>query len=260
MSAAAPQEPQAWSSRHWWSVIALAVAAHFALVFIFGAKNGRPVRPVARVPFLQLARPNDELIGLEDPTLFALPHPHDFAAATVTTWPLMAPAPLRWTTPPHWLALSSTNVGQSLRQFLNTNQNIPWELNFQPEPQFNQTAISSPGTHTQTSSFRLRGELTRRALLTPLVLRNWPNADVIAPSKVQVLVNASGKVISAVLLPADYGFESANRDDAADQEALNLARAARFSPARELTVGQIIFNWHAVPLAVGETNLPPAQP
>ena len=93
MNATAPQEPQSWSNRHWWSVIALAVAAHFALVCIFGAKNGRPVRPVERVPFLQLARPGDEWMGLQDPTLFALPHPHDFAAATVAEWPLIAPAP-----------------------------------------------------------------------------------------------------------------------------------------------------------------------
>ena len=260
MNATAPQEPQSWSNRHWWSVIALAVAAHFALVCIFGAKNGRPVRPVERVPFLQIARPGDEWMGLQDPTLFALPHPHDFAAATVAEWPLIAPAPLRWTTPPHWLALSSTNVGQSLGQFLKTNQNLAWELNFKPEPQFSQPEVSYVGPLPQNSSYRLRGELAHRSLLSPLVLSNWPSADVIAPSKVQVLVDPAGKVISAVLLPADYGFESANRDDAADQAAVNLARGARFTPARELTVGQIIFNWHGVPLTVGETNLPAAQP
>jgi TonB family protein len=57
---------------------------------------------------------------------------------------------------------------------------------------------------------------------------------------VQVLVDAAGNVVSTVLLtPSGY--------DAADQRALELARALRFTPSSSLTFGRIIFNWHTVP-------------
>ena len=81
----------------------------------------------------------------------------------------------------------------------------------------------------------------------PINLTIWPYANVIAPSKVQVLVDAAGNVVSAVLLPPDSGFTAADQYDKADQRALELARAARFAPASRLTVGRMIFNWHTVP-------------
>jgi len=36
--------------------------------------------------------------------------------------------------------------------------------------------------------------------------------------------------------------------DAADQQALELARTLQFVPADKLMFGEIIFNWHTVPL------------
>ncbi len=81
-----------------------------------------------------------------------------------------------------------------------------------------------------------------------------PYNDVIPPSQVQVLVDAAGKVVSAVLLPPDNLLESAGHYDAADRRALELARAARFAPAPRLTFGRLIFNWHTVP--VTSTNEP----
>jgi hypothetical protein len=71
---------------------------------------------------------------------------------------------------------------------------------------------------------------------------------VIAPSKVQLLVNESGNVVSAVLLAPDSGFTAADQYDQADQRALELARTARFAPSSRLTVGRMIFNWHTVPV------------
>ena len=80
---------------------------------------------------------------------------------------------------------------------------------------------------------------------------------MIAPSRVQVLVDEAGDVVSAVLLPPDNPAEAAGHDAAADQRALALARAARFAPSSRLTVGQMIFNWRTVPPPA--TNAP-AEP
>ena len=91
-----------------------------------------------------------------------------------------------------------------------------------------------------------------------MVLTNWPAADVIAPSKVQVLVTPAGQVFSAVLLPPDHGLETDPHDDRADQMALTLARSARFAPAGHATFGQMIFNWQTVPLPT--TNTPATSP
>ena len=80
--------------------------------------------------------------------------------------------------------------------------------------------------------------------------------DVIAPSKVQLLVNEAGNVISAVLLPPDSGYIAADQYDRADQRALELARAARFAPSSRLTIGRMIFNWHTVPPPAPRTRPP----
>ena len=82
--------------------------------------------------------------------------------------------------------------------------------------------------------------------------------DVIAPSKVQVLVDEAGAVVSAVLLPPDNRAGAAAQYDPADQRALELARAARFAPSSRLTVGQMIFNWRTVPPPA--TNAPASLP
>ena len=64
--------------------------------------------------------------------------------------------------------------------------------------------------------------------------------DVIAPSRVQLLVDKNGDVVSVVLLETS-GY------DPADQTALALARSLRFVPAEKLMFGEIIFNWQTVP-------------
>jgi len=94
---------------------------------------------------------------------------------------------------------------------------------------------------------------------------------------VQVLVDAAGNVISAALLPPENLLQpsavresvepSAVRDPDADARAVELARNARFAPLSpnagsvasnllgRLAVGQLIFNWQAVP--VTNTNASP---
>jgi hypothetical protein len=65
-------------------------------------------------------------------------------------------------------------------------------------------------------------------------------------------------VVSAVLLPSDDPEVAASRYYTADQRALELARAARFSPSSQLAIGRLIFDWRTV--APPATNSPAAAP
>ena len=75
---------------------------------------------------------------------------------------------------------------------------------------------------------------------------SWPYNDVLAATTVQLVVDRHGSVLAANLLTRS-GLP------AADQRALELARASRFEmadPASDttpMTWGQMVFQWQAVP-------------
>jgi len=259
-------DPRPWTARCWWTVFTLLLGAHLGLLFVFSNKKPLAGRPVTRAPVLRLASAHDEFIALNDPTLFALPHANDFVTPIWNQPPALTSPSFHWTEPPRWLPLPAGRLGKAFGRFMDTNQFTAWTPDFKPEPKFSTPALPDAFALPAHSTMHLRGELAQRPLLNPLSLPDWPAADVLAPSKVQVLVNPLGQVISAVLLPPDYGFETAPHDDRADQQALTLARAARFAPAPQITVGQMIFTWHTVPLppsapATGPaTNAPPSPP
>lgn len=267
MKTAASNEPQAWTSRYWLSLATLVFLAQFGMILLFGARKPVSVLTAAHAPTLQLAGADDEFIALNDPTLFALPHGNDFGAAKRMQIPTIQPPPFDWSESPRWLALADNDLLNSFGRFMETNLFSTGSLDFKPAPPFSEPGLPPPVVSQPHSTISLRGDLGRRSLLKPMVLTNWPESDVIAPSKVQVVVSAAGQVVSAVLLTPDSGivppeaeFDAEGRDDHADQRALELARAARFVPGSQITVGQMIFNWRAVPVTVTATNLPPKSP
>ena len=89
------------------------------------------------------------------------------------------------------------------------------------------------------------------------VLPAWTNAQLLASTGVQVLVNPQGRVLSAALEPPGSGLP------AADQVALRLVRQARFlSPLGQpmsspLHWGRVEFVWHTVAPAL---ESPPSRP
>lgn len=222
-------------------------AVHIALIFLSGEKKAVVPRAVTNVPKLQLANEADELLALNDPTLFALPSSKDFAVAGAFKLPEVKPPLFRWTEPPRWLPLSADGLGTALGQFMQTNFLAGPSFDFKPAPQLSSPVLPAETLLAENSTVRLEGELAQRQLPSEISLTNWPYANVIAPSIVQLLVDPAGHVISAVLLPPGGGFGSADQYSAADQRALELARNARFAPATRSTVGRMIFNWHTVP-------------
>ena len=135
---------------------------------------------------------------------------------------------------------------------MQTNRFATFKFDLKPPPRFTVPLVPLEPKFAETSTLRIEGDLAQRPLLTPMKLPSWPYADVIAPSRVQVLVNAAGEVVSAVLLPSNNSSEV--RDADADQRALELARAARFAPASRFDHRQIDFRLaHRPPPA---TNAP----
>ena len=211
-------------------------------------KPARPL-PVTNVPKLALANNSDELLALNNPTLFALPQQRDFSAASgLKTNGVKSPS-FRWTEPPRWLPLSETGLGAAVGEFLQTNLFAKLPLDFKPSPELSAPGLPLEPALAQNSTMQIEGGLAQRALPFEMSLTNWPYADVLAPCVVQVLVNPAGNVISAVVLPPEDGLAAGGHYDAADQRALELARTLSFRPALQPTVGKIIFNWHTVPPA-----------
>ena len=238
---AEPQHSAGWSRNRWQTLILLVFAAHVGLVFLFGEKKPVVPRAVTNVPALQLANDADELLALNDPTLFALPHQRDFASAVWLKLPDVKPPPFRYTEPPRWLPLSADSLGATFGRLMQTNFFASYPLDFKPALALSKPLPSIEPMLPQNSSMRIDGELAQRQLPAPISLTNWPFADVLSPCMVQVLVDAAGNVVSTVLLPPGSGY------DDADQRALAIARTLRFKPSAGLTVGRVVFNWHTVP-------------
>lgn len=256
MGAAAPGPPTtgAWSPGRWLALIALVFAAHVAAIVVFGGKKPFAPRAVIDAPQLALANKASDLTALNDPTWFALPHAGDFAGAG---WPqpvAVRQPSFRWTEPPRWLPLSAENLGALFRQFMQTNRFAEFRLDFKPQPELSRPVLTIRPALPEASTFKITGDLTRRRLLGVVALPSLPANNVIAPSRVQVVVDAAGSVVSAVLLPPETLTEAANRADVGDTNALQIARGLRFAPADHTTLGELIFHWHTVPSPEMNTN------
>jgi hypothetical protein len=249
---------ECWSRQRWLTLVALIFAAHIALIFLFGEKKQAAARAVMNVPTLKLANESDELLALNDPALFALPNPKDFASAVWLKMPDVTQPSFRWTESPQWLPLSAKNLGATFSRFMQTNFFKAYQLNFKPQPELSEPVLPVEPALAQNSTLQVEGALVQRQLLNEINLPSLPYNDVIAPSKVQVLVDGAGNVVSAVLLPSENNLEALSHYDAADQRAIEIAGTMRFEPAPRLTFGKLIFNWRTVPLAT--TNSPAASP
>jgi len=249
-SALATDRPtHGWSNARLFTVAVLVAAVQVALIFLFGEKMEISPRAVFNVPQLKLANTTDEqleLLALEDPTLFVLPNPKDFAAAAWLKTYTNPPQSFRWTEPPRWLPLSAEGLGAAFDRLMQSNSPSDRMSNFRPVPELTTPTMSDEPAPVQNSTMRIKGELAQRLLSSKINLTNWPYADVLAPCVLQVLVDPAGNVVSTVLLKS-----SSYKD--ADDKALELARVLRFTPATNLAFGRVIFNWQSVP-PMDETN------
>jgi hypothetical protein len=251
---------QKWTWIRWLVLVVIVFAIHVALIFMFGSRRTASPAPVKNAPSLALAAESpDGWLALNNATLFALPDRNGFAGLM---WLAMPPLPVRhmdWTEPPRYLGLPADGLGGDLNAFVQTNHFSSVHLEFNISPPLATPLEPAGPPPVSGSTVEREGEIARRQMLNTWKLPPWPYADVIAPSVVQVLVDAQGDVISATLLPPENFLGTTPvRDADADQRAVALARTAHFAPLTSVTggksgsrtnlaVGRLIFNWQTVP-------------
>ena len=257
-------EPRPWSRRRWWGMVVLVFIVQLGLIFWLGSTTPIRPRPAAKAPTFRFAGTGAaELLALTDPTLFALPQQPNLA---VPAWP-RTPRPeyhsLKWVAPTNQLLRALDHAGTVFNRLVGTSDFATLRLPARVRSVPTLPALPPLNVFPEQSTLRLEGGLAQRRLLAPLELKSWLHPDTLANTVVQVLVDAEGRPVSVRLL-------SGSGSPAADQYALEQARAARFEassrnqasaatvPAAQLSWGRIIFRWHTVPMP--PASAPSASP
>ena len=260
MNAPASQ-PVLWSRGRVWGYFLAVLAVQVVLLFALSEK--KPILPRTREPgtaFYAVIDPEPDdpvtaLLTLQDPTLFALPHPRGFSGrAWLHAVPLEYES-TNWEERPHLLAQNEARLGGTFQEFLRTNE-VAYRSAAAKPPAPPDRALVPPLPVRIVSSYRVEGDLARCELVAPLDVPSVSYTNILTNTVVQLAVNAAGVTFSAVALE-----ESGSK--LADQRALDLARSARFkraSPSSSpgaLTWGRIIFQWHTLETPAANGAAPP---
>lgn len=242
-----------WSARRLCTVAVLAAAVQAGL--IYWASDRTPYHPRianARHSVLFAALARSELLTLTDPTIFSRAHPNGFSGLAWLTISVPEFRALETSDAPQWLALAPTQLGEAFRRYVQTNQPAAFAVVLRPQPALTRPSATMISTVGTVSVVQLEGALAARELVNFPLPPSQTNTDILLPSEVQLLVDARGNPISAVLLRSS-GYKPA------DQLAVALAREAQFTPDRDALArsakapdagvisGRMIFRWHTLP-------------
>jgi hypothetical protein len=245
-----------WTTKRFWRVIMLVFLAQFILIFLL-SERGPIAKPEVISPtfFRLLAKPVTDSEVLEsifasDPTLFVLPGRNGFSGMAWLNPKTAQYAPPQWDEPARFLAINTDTLGQTILDEAKQSS-LPA---VQIDERFAEVGSTLPlaTKPLRPSSLRVEGEIRGRFISVSRHLRSWERPEVLGDSTVRVAVNGAGNVVTALLLQPGSGWR------AADEEALEIARSAKFQPvntgsmAANLAWGTMVFRWQTVP--VPETN------
>jgi len=247
-------EPREWPPIRWLVTIAVVFGLQVGVIVWLKDRTRPAPRQPAPAPVFRLSGYRSrEMLALEDPTLFALPHPEGFSGNAWINFdwrPPTSPEADEQETKP-WLKLPVARLGRAFEEFTRTNPPPSFATMAELEPTLTvpRTGLTPPVSGP--SRLQLGGGLAGRPLLSQPPLPAWTNTDLLTNTVVQLVVDGSGQVLSAVLLPPGSGYEPAN------QFALNLGKNARFEPLpgnaggsasqpSSLAVGTLVFEWQTI--------------
>jgi hypothetical protein len=235
-------EISGWSRRRWWLAILFVIAFQISLVCLLEKHSTEAPSKKISTPRVQL-RPDLslELFVVNDPTVFVLPHRNGFSGeAWLNELPPLKFQPPDWTEPAFALPLTIGDVGGNFAEFIRANASPPFETIATIETVPSVPTLYPVELEPAKTSLKIDGPLLQRRMLVPPSLPTWPSAELVTNSLVQLLVDAQGTTISAVLLSPGLRLKTQLE---ADARALDLAKGAQFEPAASATVGTMIFLW-----------------
>lgn len=263
MKERAHNEERGGNRRFGWGLFALLFIAQLGFIFWLGDVSPPPVQPAGPIPVLRLASGQGDLLRLDDPTLFALPHARGFSGEA---W-LRAEHPgfplADWSEPERWLALKEQVLGAALREFISTNPPPP-PLGLPPWiPEWTKAGLPGPVAPAQSpSTLEVTGDLAGRGMSAMGDLPSWEAPDLLTNTVIQVLVDGRGLPLSSAVLFSGCGHPPA------DRWALERAREARFAPLpgaadadpaaalSQLAWGRLVFAWRSLPEAKSAGQTP----
>ena len=250
-----------WGPRRWIGSILAIFLFQVGLIFWLSERphSLRP-KPVTGWAW-RVAGPGwAEILELQDPALFLLPHPHNFSGLAWMNTPGVPASSFFWSEEPKWLTLRDRELGSTFGLFLATNDFRPPSKFTLSEPALVLPEIAKQPGLPSSSTLRIEGPLSRRTLVTAPALRAWEHTDLLTNSVVQILIDAEGRPVSPGTLLVSSGYPLA------DQFALEQVRMVRFNSLGENipvtlqndTWGTLVFEWTT--LALPGTNSPGNAP
>jgi TonB family protein len=234
----------------WLLFVLLVFGLQVALILLLNDERKASLRKTVPGPRLGFATGARDLLELNDPTVFALPHRRGFSGEA---WLRKTPPPehwFEWSEEPRWLQPQAENLGRVPSQTVEAGQFDMVELLGGRAPRPIASAFSPPSLFRQRSELRLEGDLATRQLLSKPPLPDWPYLENFTNTIVGLRVDRDGMVTSTRLLVSSRSRET-------DQFALAAARSAQFAPlppstdspdkAMRSMTGELVFLWHTVP-------------
>ena len=245
------QPASTWSFRRWVVTAAGIAVAQILLICLLGQRvqPSQPPRPLFHLNWLEQA---GKILALrpdfDDPALFALPTEEGFSGAGWMRLPDLEHKFHEWVEPVNWLGFRPFDVQRELDEYLRAHRQAGIAIAEKPPPVV--AKVGEPADLellAQGSYFSLDEELAARGLTEGITnLPVWKHPDTIAATVVTVVVNAEGRVLSAVPV-SESGLP------AADKWAVDAARALQFKALPKvgagagLTTGQVAFHWRTEP-------------
>ncbi len=252
MSGISP-ETAPWSWRRWGAVVLAVFALHLGALFLVSSRQEKVQRRAesrASVHWLTDplgARKTLDGLLLTDPTQFAMVHSRGFSGAAWLRLQSPEYRPAEWTEAERSLAQPTQLLGGAFR----LASTVGGQPAFDParKPSAGPPALVVPQSPLRSrSQVLVEGDVRLRPLVQPPLLKSWPHADVLADTRVQVLVTAEGLVFSPRLTGTVNAKHPVQR--AADLHALDLTRQFRFKPAAKnmpaSVEGVLVFQWHTI--------------
>jgi len=226
-----------------WVLIAVGITAFQAGVLLLlsdrspaSAVHHEPV-PRVKVAAWDLTR------ALPDPLLLALPTAQGFAGIGWRAASDPKYVAQEWTEPMAWLGQYETGLAQVFltAPAVGIGRGVTTD---KPQPQLAQNRVPVVLLAEQTV-VRVEPEESDLELVSPLAAPSVTHSNVLGSTVIRVTVDRSGQVFSAVVLKSS-GLK------APDQQALALARTARFRNARpgadrgEWAWARLVFEWRTL--------------